>query len=166
MADTQEMVDEEQSEEGLSAPSLPDRFRINFDSYADRGRSVSFFLSDRMCAESRARLGEETQTRVPVEDPATKSVQFVTRTVRYGDDAVAVIRECCSRKPGYRNPRLPVKEILFRIMLAEGNRVMTVDELRSAASEWVGYEYGGDLSAEALRRVMAGDDYYGFEPVP
>ena len=119
------------------------RYRVDLERYERQGRSLVGFLRERMCAESRAKLGQAEESRVPVPEPRGKAVRFTRRPGRYGEDPAAVIHECCSKKPEFRNPRLPLKEVLYRLLLMDGNRPKTAEELRAETSEWVGFDYGG-----------------------
>ncbi len=166
MAET-EPLGELVSRQRDDAPATPTYF-INFDGYAAKKRSRDAFLRDRMCMESRTQMGSLASPQAQVEEaPSGRGrVRFATRRGRAGGDPVTIIQECCSRKPEYRDPHLPLKEVLFRILLAEGNRPMTAEELRVAASEWTGYEYGGVINAEAVQQLMENDEYYGFKSGP
>jgi hypothetical protein len=140
------------------------RYFIDFDSYPQKNRSRDVLLRDRMCEESRSRLGEQVRTRGAVAEAEGGKVKFNTKGGRYGEDPIALIKECCAGKPEYRDPRLPLKEVIFRLLLANGNVPMTVEELRAAASEWTGFEYGGGITSEAVLQIMEVDALYGFAP--
>lgn len=146
------------------------KYSINFDGYPGKNRSRDIFLRDRMCAESRGGGGvapAPARGKAEAEEGAGGRVRFNTRRGKAGaatgDDPIATIQECCSKKPEYRDPHLPAKEVLFRLLLAEGNRPMTAEELRAATATWTGYEYGGGLTTEAVEQLLEGDEYYGFE---
>ena len=147
----------------------PRKYCINFDNYPGRNRSRDIFLRDRMCAESRGGGGVPAvpaRGRAQAEEGAGGRVRFNTGRGRAGaaaaDDPIATIQQCCSKKPDFRDPHLPAKEVLFRLILAEGNRPMTAQELQAAVATWTGYEYGGGLSLEGIEQLLEGDEYYGF----
>lgn len=146
----------------------PRKYSINFDSYPAKNRSRNIFLRDRMCAESKGTVSvAPAPARAQAEGGSGGRVRFNTRRGRAGaagDDPISTIQGCCSKKPEYRDPHLPAKEVLFRLLLAEGNRPMTAEELRAAVATWTGYEYGGGLTAEGVQQLLEGDDYYGFAP--
>lgn len=148
--------------------SPPRKFYINFESYPGKNRSRDIFLRDRMCVESRGGVPPSpARGKAEAEEGASGRVRFNTRRGKVaavpGDDAVATIQECCSKKPEYRDPHLPAKEILFRILLAEGNRPMTAEQLQAAMASWTGYEYGGGLTSDGIDQLLGGDEYYGFD---
>ena len=97
------------------------RYRIDPERYTAMGRSFTFMVREHMCKESRSQLGKPVEIRQPVKDPGSKKVRFELRTGTFGEDPVAVVAECCSRTPEFKNPDLPVKEIISRILLAAGN---------------------------------------------
>ena len=143
----------------------PARYHIQLSQFQDQGRSFSFMARQRMCKQSLAKLGEEVEQRIPVDVPKTKKVRFETRTSRYGDDPIAVIQECCSQTSNYRAPQLPIKEVLFRILLAGGNQPATAEELCNGVLEWVGFSDGRVITPENIQRLLDRDDYYGFARV-
>jgi hypothetical protein len=107
-----------------------------------------------MCAESKTGVHVGAASRAQAQEAGGGRVRFNTRRGRAaGDDPIATIQECCSQKPEYRDPHLPMKEILFRLLLAAGNQPMTAEQLRSAAAEWTGYEYGG-VTAETIEQAI------------
>jgi hypothetical protein len=150
--------------------SSPRKFYVNFESYPGKNRSRDIFLRDRMCAESRGGVGvtpPPDRGKAEPEEGTGGRVRFNTRRGKVGagavGDALATIQDCCSKKPEYRDPHLPAKEILFRIILAEGNSPTTGEDLRAAMATWTGYEYGGGLTTEGVEQLLGGDEYYGFE---
>ena len=140
----------------------PASYHIQLSQFQDQGRSFSFLMRQRMCKQSLAKLGEEIEQRIPVEDAKTKKVRFETRTSRYGDDPIAVIQECCSQTSHFRAPQLPLKEILFRILLAGGNQPKTAEKICNEVLEWIGFSDGRVITPESIQRLLERDDYYGF----
>lgn len=146
----------------------PRKYYINFDGYSAINRSRDIFLRDRMCAESKGTVSVAAfSARAQAEEGTGGRVRFNTRRGRAsggaaGDDPISTIQQCCSKKSEYRDPHLPAKEVLFRLLLAEGNHPMTTEELRAAVATWTGYEYGGGISAEGIAQLLEGDEYYGF----
>ena len=72
------------------------------------------------------------------------------------------IAECCSTQADYTTPEMPVLEVVFRLLLAMGEKGLTLEELHEAMSRprgATGMPRG--LSAEALRRMIVHDRYYG-----
>ena len=145
---------------------IPPSYRIDPAWYEQQGRSLSLLLTQRMCKDSLAKLGERREVRVPVEEPSTQRVRFKRKTSTFGDDPLAIIQECCSKTDDYRDPRLPIKELLCRLLLAGGNRPQTVEELYEGLKAWVGIGDTRVIFPEVIQRLMERDDYYGFAQVP
>jgi len=76
---------------------IPPSYRIDPAWYEQQGRSLSLLLTQRMCKDSLAKLGERREVRVPVEEPSTQRVRFKRKTSTFGDDPLAIIQECCSK---------------------------------------------------------------------
>ena len=140
------------------------RYRIDPERYTAMGRSFTFMVREHMCKESRSQLGKPVEIRQPVKDPGSKKVRFELRTGTFGEDPVAVVAECCSRTPEFKNPDLPVKEIISRILLAAGNEPRSVMELYEEALDWVGRADGRVINPATILRLLDSDEYYGFAP--
>jgi hypothetical protein len=80
------------------------------------------------------------------------------------NDVLAAIKDCCSRGPEYITPRLPILESTFRVLLANGNQPMGVNELNKELSMRRGGE-AYTASPEALNRLLSNDRWYGFKQV-
>ena len=143
----------------------PVRYAIDPGWYETRGRDFVAFVGARFCPSCQQQLGSEREERVPTVDSTSGTVVFEPRRVSFGANPLAVIRDCCSKWQGYVPPGLPSMEVIFRIALANGNRPMTPDELQVEIQDWSG---PGDrarlLSVEMLRRMLARDRFYGFQP--
>ncbi|TAK32125.1 MAG: hypothetical protein EPO21_15990 [Chloroflexota bacterium] len=142
--------------------AIEPRYHISMDWYQSAGRSFGVMAESRMCSQCRSRLGSEVESRVPVLDAKGTRVVFETRLVKYGASPIAVIRDCCSKSKGYITANLPLMEIAFRVLLANGNQPMTAEELSQQIEEHVTYAGGSrSVNADALTRVLENDDYYG-----
>lgn len=136
---------------------------IDPDQYQADGRSFVAVLMERMCSKSRAEWGEVREARVPVEE-AGGGVRFETRASRVGDHPEAEIASCCSRTPEYRDPQLPLKEMLFRVLLAGGNRPRSLEDLHEEVLAWTGIGDGRVITERVIHRLMERDAYYSFAP--
>src|SRR5438105_2823350 len=92
---------EEEDEVALAEPEVDERYFVDSDWYDQHDLLFTDVIQARMCAQCRARLGEETEERYPVADKRTGRVTYETRRVRYGTRPIPIIRDCCSRKSGY-----------------------------------------------------------------
>lgn len=82
------------------------------------------------------------------------------------EDLLAALQEHCSDLPDYRSPRLPLIEILFRILLSHGNEPVSLKQLQQEAVEWTSAADGRDVSPATLRRLLDADSFYGIRPLP
>ena len=151
-------------EEPMTQPAAtPGRYHIDLEWYRKVDRSFTSMAEGRMCGSCRAKLGAEVETRVPVLDAKGTKVVFETRHVAYGSNPVTVIRDCCNESKGYITANMPLMEIAFRILLANGNQPLTVEEIAQQMTEHITYAGGSrTVSPESLARMLKNDDYYGF----
>ena len=154
-------------EEAVTEPvKNPDRYHIDLEWYKKVDRSFTSMAEGRMCSSCRAKLGMEVETRVPVLDAKGTKVVFESRLVAYGSNPVTVIRDCCSESKGYITANMPWMEVAFRILLANGNQPLTVDEIAQQMTEHITYAGGSrTMSPESLARMLKKDDYYGFNVI-
>ena len=154
----------------LQQPSVEDsepkpRYFIDFYWYEENNRSLQTFVQSRMCPSCRSKLGIEVERSIPVETGNGKVV-FETRKAAYGDDPLAVIRDCCSQARDFIHPNLPVMEIVFRIFLANGNQPLTLEEIEERLEEKLAAaDRPRTLSPEILQRMLDNDGYYGLRRV-
>ena len=72
------------------------------------------------------------------------------------------ISGCCSQQPDYLLPDTPMKESLFRFLLARGNKPATAEEIsESLSNRWVATPFPRDTSPGVMRRLLVSvRDYY------
>lgn len=76
------------------------------------------------------------------------------------------IGRCCSLNRGYITPYTPVKEAVFRIMLASGNEPLTTAQLLAHLEERLSSPQRLTvLTTEVLERLLQNDRVYGFRPM-
>lgn len=142
------------------------RYFIDFKWYEENNRSFSAFARSRLCFSCQSKQEVETERSIPVEGSDGK-VMFQTSKATHGDDLLVVIRDCCSQARGFITPDLPVMEIVFRILLANGNQPLTLEEIRARLEEKLtGADRPRTLSSEMLQRILDNDVYYGLRCVP
>lgn len=138
------------------------KYFIDLIWHDDHNRSFRAMAQARFCPSCREKIGTETQERVPTVDQRTGRVVFEVRAVPYGENPLAVIRDCCSKGRGYITPDTPVMEALFRVFLANGNQPIDLDTLREQLEQWVPlYSKPHGYAPDFLQRLIAADDYYG-----
>jgi hypothetical protein len=131
--------------------------------YAHAGLSWDFAVRQRLCSEALAG-GEAPETRRSVRS-AGKGVKFQRQAKSAQEDPLAAIQEVCADSAEYRDPALPLKEIVFRLMLAGGNQPKTVMDIYNGVMEWVRGGDGRVITPEVVHRVLQNDRDYGFRRV-
>jgi len=78
------------------------------------------------------------------------------------DILLSTIRDCCSKVPGFINPKSPLLESVFRLFLANRNQPLTLQEICDQLKR----ERGERLTLDAgkLHRLLEKDQYYGLRP--
>ena len=113
----------------------------------DENRSLEFLLLTRRCSSCRERLEETGETPTPKQH-------------------ISQIAKCCALKEGFIQPQMPIQEIIFHILLSEGNKPATLSHLHSILTEeWATPMNPKNITDEDLRRILASDDYYGFKEI-
>ena len=139
------------------------QYAINTDWFEQQNFVFEEFAQARMCESCVQRADEEVEERYTVFDQKSGRASFDIRRARYGADPMRVIRDDCSKKRNYITPDMPTLEVVFRVLLANGNAPMRVAEVREQLAEWCP---GGGcqwllLPAEQLERVIRNDRFYG-----
>jgi hypothetical protein len=131
--------------EDVSTEQAVSRWCIELDWYQSNRRSFITLAQGCLCPECRKRLkvdeGEALQA-----------------------DVLATIKDCCSKTEAFITGELPILESIFRLLLANGNKPMDLEEMGNQLSE----RRGGDAtrtSVEVLSRILESDRYYGLKQV-
>lgn len=140
------------------------RYAIDKSWYEAHGLSFEDVVRARMTEATRAQLGSEVTERVPVFDRESGRMQMEERTTVFGSDPIRVIREHDSRSKGFIQRDMSTLEAVFRVLLANGNQPLTVEQIREHLAEWCP---GGGcqwllLPADSLQRLLDRDTHYGF----
>ncbi|MBI4301636.1 MAG: hypothetical protein HY664_03435 [Chloroflexi bacterium] len=139
------------------------RYHIDLNWYEENHRSFPLLAQGRMCSACQQKLGVEEEKQVPVVDAKSGRVVFETRKVPYGENPFLVIRDCCSKKGDYIISDMSLKEILFRIFLANANQPLTLEQIKERLKDWLNEATSyRDLSNRILQFLLDNDQYYGF----
>ena len=80
---------------------------------------------------------------------------------------IDTIAQRSSKEPDYLLPDTPLKEALFRVLLANGNRPMTPHEISAALTDlWAMSAYPRDLSPRIINRLLEHSGNYCIVPIP
>lgn len=115
---------------------------------AELDRSVTALLLSRRCPSCKTRL--KSRRRVPSEEAQIKE-----------------IAECCATREGFIRADMPMQEIIFRSILSEGNKPVSLEKLHYLVTDqWYSPVNPRSISAGGLKLVLDNDLYYGFAQVP
>lgn len=122
------------------------RYHISLERLAQLNRSAAHLIADRLTracpSHGKSALGL---------DP---------------NSLIGEIQEFHADTGDFIRPDLPIQEILFRILLAQGNEPMRLSELhRELTERWSSALRPISIDQERLRRVLRADTYYGFAEV-
>jgi hypothetical protein len=120
------------------------RYFIDLDWYQQQERSFATLAASRLCPSSRKK-------------EKTKSEAALLRT----------IKQCCSKRDGFITPNMPLLEMIFRLLLANGNQPLELGQMHEQLQKWLGDTNNArDLSIPKLKRILDSDRYYGLRPAP
>ena len=155
-----------EADDSLEAKDPPVTYHIDPVWYAKVGKSFSLLLRGRMCSSCRQKFGTQHEERVPTHDEKTGKVTFEVKRTTYGEDPVAVIQSCCSKAADFISPGMPIKEIIFRILLSAGNEPLEMEEIKRRLDEHLGsLRATHNTSIEVIKRLLDKDNFYGIRPV-
>ena len=133
------------ADDNLSADSTRDRtYFLSADFAEDKRRSLLLIIYGRQCWMCRR--------EVEMERALSASAQYF----------MEVIVERCSHESDYLLPDTPMKEAIFRVLLASGNKRMTAEEISDELSrKWAMTQFPRDTSLGVIRRLLeSARDYY------
>ena len=72
-----------------------------------------------------------------------------------------VMSNICSKEPDFLLPGTPITEAVFKLLLANTNKALTIDEIQSGlTTAWASVIYLKNLSDDILRRMLDEDNDY------
>jgi hypothetical protein len=127
------------------------KFHIDFGWWDKQNKDIRVFMRDLLCAECKERLAAQAGSpTVDMIDPETAEVTKV-------DVLWEAIRACCSKTPSYLTPDTPMLDGIFRVLLANGNKPLSVQQLHERLDK-----KPADMM---LRMLTRGQVYLGIKPV-
>jgi len=118
---------------------------IDLDWFQESGRSFTVVVEHCLCPACKERLASEPEA--------------VTST-----SLIMNVRDCCSKASGFISPKLPWLEKIFRLLLSNGNRSLSLAELIAQLSLYL--DSPTSLSPQTIRRLLDNDQCYGFRQKP
>jgi hypothetical protein len=132
------------TEQDMGIDEIRLRYFIDLDWYQQQERSFATLAESRLCPTSRKK-------------EKTKSEAALLRT----------IRQCCSKRDGFITPNMPLLEMIFRLLLANGNQPLELEQMQEQLQKWLGDTSNArDLSVPKLKRILNNDRYYGLRLAP
>lgn len=142
----EEQVEElkEELEEESELEVIHKDYCIHLDSFDEQHRSFRTFASTRLCS-----LSHDAKSK--------KSDAGLLNT----------FKQCCSKQDEFYPPNIPIREMIFRILLAGGNQPQNLEQLKDKLQ----YQLSSGnnpryITIEKLERIVEKDRYYCFGPVP
>ena len=122
------------------------RYLIDLKWYEENERSFPLQVQTRLCPSCREKIATGLKEHW---------------------ELFAAFRDCCSKQDSFFSPKLPLKEMIFRLFLANGNQPLYSKEIRDKLKEWL-IRTGDtrDVSVPRLKRIIDNDFYYGVRPLP
>ncbi len=132
------------TDEGSTVP----RYLIDIDLAEKEGRSMASLVAARKCYMCR-----QADEGLPVSESSP-------------EEHIAKIEEECSGTGDYLLPDTPLKEAVFRVILAHGNLPMTARQISEDLSErWAVSPYPRDVSPPVLSRLLETSGGYPISPL-
>ncbi len=159
------MIQEMETETQGSTVNYKPRYYVDIDWHQRHGRSFRAIMESRLCLSCKARLGTEVEERIATVR-GKGQIAHEVRSVPFPANLVAQVRDCCSKSRDYIRPNMPLREALFRVILANGNQPLDAEEICQQL-EWMGYgERARFISPASIQRLLEYDTFYGFVTAP
>ena len=83
------------------------------------------------------------------------------------DEQMQHIVECCGLDETFIRPAMPMQEIVFRMLLAQGNRPMSLEAVHYQLTDrWATPGNPMNISQKGLKSILDSDEFYGFRELP
>ena len=135
------------SQEPEVTPEIDPSYVIDPSKADDLNRSLAALLASRRCTDCREQL--------QAQGGSVSTEEHISR-----------IGKCCSKQEGFIQPEMPMQEIIFRTLLAGGNKPATLSHIHYEVTEtWYTPMNPRSVSVSKVKRVLESDNYYGFTKV-
>ncbi len=113
---------------------------IDIQWFEQNGRSFATLARSRLCSSKRSHHS----------------------TVEASPKLLATFKDCCSKSEGFFNTDLPLRELIFRLLLSTGNEPLELGQIAEKLKGWL-LQAGDtrDASLPRLKRIIDSDPYYG-----
>ena len=135
----------EQTPEVTPEPKEAPKYQLDTKAFEASGRSFEFAIYSRLSKSGKA-----------VMDDGKIAGGFVTPA-----EYMKVMANICSNEPDFLLPGTPITEAVFKLLLANTNKAMTLDEIKSGLTiAWSSVIYLKNLSDDVLRRMLDKENDY------
>jgi len=136
---------------GLFKVDVNTKLHIDMDWWKEQNKDFHLHLYNELCPDCKEQFKEFDKAKhIDWIDPETAEVKRV-------DGLWQTLLTCCSKKPDYLSPDLPITTAVFRVFLANENTPLSAAEL----AEKLNYPDPQRL----LRILTKGRVYNGIKPV-
>lgn len=140
---TEQKVQDEASEENIP------QFFISQEQALQIGRSLPLMIVGRMSYTDKQAFDQEP-------DPAADVKELIAR-----------VAASSSKDPDFLLPDTPLKEAIFRVILAHGNEPMTAEDISEILTErWAMTAYPRDVTPQVIQRLLENSSTYCIIKVP
>ena len=137
----------EQTQETVAEP----KYQIDAKAFDATGRSFAYAVYSRLSTGGKA-----------VVDDGETPAGFGTAA-----EYMKVMGNVCANEPEFLLPGTPITEAVFRLLLANLNKAMTLAEIQSGLTDaWASVIYLKNLSDEGLRRMLEQENDYFIRRAP
>ena len=147
MVKNKKSQDETQADDGDEQP--PGRYFVDAGQAADAQRALAILIGSRRCYTC-----QNTDEDAPKAD--SKPGPYISR-----------IAEHCEQTSDYLAPDTPIREAIFRVILARRNKLTTANEISDTLTEkWAATAYPRDTSAAVIQRLLDRGGFYSIGRMP
>ena len=134
---------ESESSENSENEVMQKVYCIHLDKHKQQGRSFITFARSRLC-----------------------SLSHDAKAVKSDTNLINTFKQCCSKQEEFFPQNIPLRELVFRILLASGNQPATIAQLFDKVQHHL--RNSGNMRSitmDKLMRIVENDRYYGIGPV-
>ena len=125
------------------------QYVIDIESAASHNRAITLLIGSRRCYVDQQSDGESSAADASVK-------QYIRRIATH-----------CAETADFLLPDTPLKEAIFRVMLAGGNKPINAEEISEILSEkWAMTAYPRDISKEVIQKLMETGNTYCIMRLP
>ena len=125
------------------------RYFVDLEAASNRGRSMSVLIAERRCYACRQ---EDSEESLETSDPK---------------DYIARISKQCTDTSDYLLPDTPLKEAIFRVILAGKNEPVSAEEVSEALStRWAMTANSRDITPGVISKLLEHSESYSIAALP